>query len=773
MEPSDPGVATQGGTVPADERSRAAPILAPAPERASRVALFRLLDAREWRHFYSAGWVADGELVGELGALGAEPGPATVPVWLTEQGLLVTDGYRPGVEPPSMVQTALWALAPLRWQGFSTLGRRMRAATARARRAVGYSQAGERPLPRPAGAPIAYLDQRGKPGWLPLYSAVHPVTGDQLLTTNRWEANDFGYVEVTLLGFLDPPARASARLGTRRPTLPWAFRFGREIRTDGTVVPEEPGGRLDMLAEVREEAVPPFKVGGWALSRTSVEAVDVLVDGQAIGRARLGIDRMDIGGQSAHPDAPICGFDYILTSSDLPAGAKELALSALVHETGGGEFGIPEVVLSIGEPERPSREIAERAARLRKRGAELLPKHRQPQTEAVNLLAFTHHLGLGGAQLYLLELLRRLCDGSRFGATVVAPSDGPLRDVLEAAGVRVHVTSHYPVDNPEQYEARLAELATWAGGHGFNAVMANTMLAFPGVEVAELLGLPSIFAIHESFDLERFWAEAFPPRAVHPYVKERARETLGRANAVIFEAEATRRQYAHHGEARRFLTFPYGIDLARIDRFRSRFDRDAERRALGLDDSARVVLCLGTVEPRKAQAPLAQAFAAVASSHPDARLVLVGEIEGTPYSEAVRTYAERRGLGDRMEIVPITPEAYKWHTLADVHVCASDVESLPRTILEAMAFEKPVIATRIFGIPDVIEDGRTGYLCEPRDVGDLTRTLDRALVARPEEWRWIGEAASKLVRERHELASYAESFERLLSGLIAGRHGVA
>ena len=51
--------------------------------------------------------------------------------------------------------------------------------------------------------------------------------------------------------------------------------------------------------------------------------------------------------------------------------------------------------------------------------------------------------------------------------------------------------------------------------------------------------------------------------------------------------------------------------------------------------------------------------------------------------------------------------------MSDLLVCASDVESLPRTVLEAMAWELPVLATAVYGLPELIEDGETGWLCRP------------------------------------------------------------
>jgi glycosyltransferase involved in cell wall biosynthesis len=84
-----------------------------------------------------------------------------------------------------------------------------------------------------------------------------------------------------------------------------------------------------------------------------------------------------------------------------------------------------------------------------------------------------------------------------------------------------------------------------------------------------------------------------------------------------------------------------------------------------------------------------------------------------------------------------------------------------------MAFELPVVATRIFGVPETIEDGRTGWLCEPRDVGALAGALDRALCAPRDDVAALAGDAARAARARHDAAVYADRFAGLLEGLAA------
>jgi hypothetical protein len=202
------------------------PDWSPPPEPAAdRIGLLRLIDRAAGRHRYAAGSlppIAGAERVGELGALRAA---GDVPVWLTDEGRLLTDHYEPAAARPRPAKALRWSLAPLRWRGDAPLPDLLRAALLRAP-AVLASPNGAVPA---RGEPVGYLAAEAGGGRLPLWSAVHPVTGDQLLTTQEGDAGNLGYGEPVRLGYLEPDAPVSGNLGSGRPHIPWAARFGRRL----------------------------------------------------------------------------------------------------------------------------------------------------------------------------------------------------------------------------------------------------------------------------------------------------------------------------------------------------------------------------------------------------------------------------------------------------------------------------------------------------------------------------------------------------------------
>ena len=273
----------------------------------------------------------------------------------------------------------------------------------------------------------------------------------------------------------------------------------------------------------------------------------------------------------------------------------------------------------------------------------------------------------------------------------------------------VHITSGYGLEGLESYEGKMAELAGWIAAQEFDLVLANTVMGAPGVDLAERVGLPSVMAVHESVEFPRWSAANHRWHQPDRYVRERMARAFETPHAVVFEAEATRRQYCHLGNPSRFLTWPYPIELDDIARHREGIDKAGARRRLGIPSAVTALLCLGTFEPRKSQNTVVEAFRSLAERHPQVWLCLVGE-RGDDYSASVREQLDRAGLWERVLVRPMVDEPYEWLEAADALVLGSDIESLPRVVLEAMAFETPVVATKIFGLEELLEDGRTGYL---------------------------------------------------------------
>jgi D-inositol-3-phosphate glycosyltransferase len=535
------------------------------------------------------------------------------------------------------------------------------------------------------------------------------------------------------------------------------------IRSRGRRPP--PGSQEPQYDAVRR----PFTwTRGWVLVEEGYSRVDVSVSGAGTFRATLhAIPRSDVARLSAHPSAPISGWQVPLDIPDLEPGTP-----VTVSATASGRAGslpLGEVQTTAAEPFRREADDLDWARAIAARLPMLRRAERGPG-DPIRILVFTHRLDLGGAQRYLHELLRRLVGGDGVEATVVSPSDGPLREELESWGIPVHPCEPIPGD-ALRYEARLEELGGLACGLRADVVIANTVLAFDGIDLASRLKIPAIWAIHDSMPVERcegglFWG-------LDEHVVARFRAAVESPAVLVFEADATRDLYHGYADPERLLRIDFGPSMADIDAYRRSADREALRAAHGIAPDQRLVVCVGTLEARKAQSSLALAFASVALRHPDAVLALVGD-RGTSYSDGIRRAMGRTGAAaERVRIEPISNDVPGWLEMADAFAIASDVESMPLSIMEAMAFGLPVLGTRAWGIPELVDEDVTGLLCEPQDFDSLTDGLDRLLSLGDDERAAMGAAAQRKIRTRHNSGVYEREYRELLARLLASPDGPA
>jgi glycosyltransferase involved in cell wall biosynthesis len=418
----------------------------------------------------------------------------------------------------------------------------------------------------------------------------------------------------------------------------------------------------------------------------------------------------------------------------------------------------------------PLPQVADRSDRtdaLGQRWRRVLSSIDGPVPGDVGLAVFTHRMDYGGGQLWLDELLRRSGAGTRYPCSVIAFSDGPLRQRMEARGIEVHVTEEPSVEDIEQHEGRISELAAYLAPSGPNVVLVNTAVLLSGVEVAHRLDLPVVWAIHESLPPEVLLEVAHGGQ-VHPAVRGAFFDALRAADALVFEAEATRQMYAPWSAPQRSIVVPYGIDTGAITEYCGRVSKSDARADVGVPPGSRMILVMGTVEPRKAQSMIAQALRFVRHDHPDWIVVFVGGSDSA-YCDAVTRSLAETGLAGRARVEPVDADAYRWYRAADVLLSASDMESLPRSMLEAMCFGTPIVSTSVFGVPDLLGEGRCGFLFAPNDLEATISVLDEVLALDDAALRAVGEAGRARVLEFYDSAGYAADLMALCRGFVRDR----
>jgi glycosyltransferase involved in cell wall biosynthesis len=174
---------------------------------------------------------------------------------------------------------------------------------------------------------------------------------------------------------------------------------------------------------------------------------------------------------------------------------------------------------------------------------------------------------------------------------------------------------------------------------------------------------------------------------------------------------------------------------------------------------------MGTTEPRKAQLLIAEAFASISTQYPNTTLVIVGDT-GSAYADTLREFARAADLDGQIRVVPVVRDTLPWYRSADILLCASDIESLPRSVLEAMACGLTILATSVFGLPELLSDGETGFLFEPRSRSALIAALRRVLDLEPRSLEQVGRAGQRHVVANYDSSGYTTDILAILRGLI-------
>jgi glycosyltransferase involved in cell wall biosynthesis len=217
---------------------------------------------------------------------------------------------------------------------------------------------------------------------------------------------------------------------------------------------------------------------------------------------------------------------------------------------------------------------------------------------------------------------------------------------------------------------------------------------------------------------------------------------------------------------------PPGVDLDAL--------RAARTRPTGSDDVAEVAerlvrigppdepvtgrprfVCVARQEPEKGVDVLLAAFPRVVEAYPDAVLALVGAGTQMPANKAAAAAA---GIRQRVEFMGVLSNPAPAIADGDAIVLPSRREGLPVVVLEAFALERPVIATRVGGTPDVVRDGETGWLVPPEDPAALADALLAAAgddAARADR----GTRGAALVAERYSIGALVDRVEELLYGI--------
>lgn len=372
---------------------------------------------------------------------------------------------------------------------------------------------------------------------------------------------------------------------------------------------------------------------------------------------------------------------------------------------------------------------------------------------------------IGGAQETALALCRLL--SPEFNVLLVGgpiePGDDDIRRRADATAIPTALLPHLarPIRPVSDLRAVVGLYRTMRAQRPAIVHTHSSKAGFLGRLAAWAARVPvRVHTVHGwSFTPEQ------PPWLRKLYVLlERLAARVSTAVVVVTDLDRQKGLAAGIGRPAQYVVIRSGIrldDFAPGDRTLAR-----HRLAVGGAGTAAVVGSVTRLSVQKDPHTLVDVLAMVTSERRAVGVVVGGgPLAGAVEERRARVGGDVRLLGRRDDVAHLLPAF-------DVFLLTSRWEGLPRALVQAMAVGVPVVATKVDGVVDVVEDGVTGLLAEPGDVEGLARAICRLLDAPEEARRMADEAASRVATfgEGEMAERTAELYRRLFAGVTAHRN---
>jgi glycosyltransferase involved in cell wall biosynthesis len=372
-------------------------------------------------------------------------------------------------------------------------------------------------------------------------------------------------------------------------------------------------------------------------------------------------------------------------------------------------------------------------------------------------------LNIGGPAIHIVDLTTGM-DPARFESLIVSghenPHEGSMLDYALSSGVRPYVIPEITAEfslKPRDLKA-FVKLYRLIRRERPDIVDTHTAKAgFLGRLAARLAKVPVVVHTYHGHVLHGYY-NRFKNSALRRMERTLARFTT----CLIAVDEQVKRDLLAYGVAPpgKIAVIPYGLHLEPFlacEAYKGDFSRE-----MGLADGTKLVGIVGRIFPIKNHRLFLDAAALVSKQEPATRFVIVGD--GTLRPE-MEQHADSIGITERIIFTGWRRDLPRIYADLDLLAVTSNNEGTPFSAIEAMASGCPVVATRVGGLPDLIDEGQTGYLVPRGDAHAVAAAMLRLLRA-PEAVRRMGETARARVKDCFPVRRLIQDTEELYLELL-------
>jgi glycosyltransferase involved in cell wall biosynthesis len=360
-------------------------------------------------------------------------------------------------------------------------------------------------------------------------------------------------------------------------------------------------------------------------------------------------------------------------------------------------------------------------------------------------------LSMGGAERLMVPILKHL-NRTDFDAYICAlqSKDGnPMAEEIRALGI--------PVDCLEIKHLRdlntLPRLIKYLKRMGADLV--HTQLEFAnilGTISAKCLRLPSVCTIHvmPSLDIKT-------KSKLHQKLEWFVLKYF--CDRVISVSEEAREYHLHISGAYpdQVATIYNGIDLSGFLSLDWELERVNVREELGIPMDAKVLTTVAVLRPQKGIQYMIRALPAVLASNPNAYYLIVGD---GPHRSTLIEEVRKAKVNDRVIFAGMRKDVPRLLSASDIFVLPTLTEALPTVLAEAMAAKLPIVASRVGGIPEMINNKQNGCLVEPEDLAGLANACMH-LLNDAKERATLGAEGWNIVNQKFNIERQVDKLEEL------------
>ena len=202
-------------------------------------------------------------------------------------------------------------------------------------------------------------------------------------------------------------------------------------------------------------------------------------------------------------------------------------------------------------------------------------------------------------------------------------------------------------------------------------------------------------------------------------------------------------------------------DGIEIERFKKDFDKEKIRKEFNLKPEDRVVGMVAKLWEGKGHKYLLEAAATIIKKNPNVKFMIVGDGYLQDY---LVDYVKNLGISDYVIFTGFREDIPQITSIFDIACLPSLFEGMGRVLLEAQVLGKPVVATRVGGIVEIVKDNETGILVDPADYQSLAEAIIR-LLSDEALLKKLGEAAKQYISEKFSAARMVDNIDKVYSEL--------